>query len=525
MRFWTTLLFVTVLGLTTACATPSSASSPTPTIVRLDAAALTPAATATLTATTTITTPTPAVAAALTAAGTVTATASLPAATAAITPTAVVTATSVATATMQAEVLTVGINVRQGPGMAYQSSGTAAKGDVLAVTGATADGGWLQIVTAAGKTGWVSGQAAYVRITGSLKDVPVVNNQPAASATPKAVSAASATATGSQTAAATTTISTSGGRLVFATSSGGDLYEAQLDGSGLRKLASGVIDPVVSPDGQQVAFTRWDGAKMGTLYVLNLANGSERAIMTDIPRPKSPTWSADGQSIIVSFQHGGTVDPAEECRNFDSDDGMRLPDNIEIINIRRNAHSITVCFVRREDLQWGLRQVNVATGKIQDLPADLYSFSPTQDPKNPARVIYSGQKGLMQLDIATGKLQSFTSDARDIAPVFSADGSMLALTYKQHDHWEVYTYNMASGSRERLTKPPLLADPQYSSAAPAWSPDGSQLVFLSDRNGRWEIWVMNADGSNQHALFSPEVQAQLGLNYQGVNERLLNWIE
>jgi len=516
MRFWTTLLFVTVLGLTTACATPSSAASPTPTIVRLDAAALTPAATATLTATTAITMPAPAATTAITATGTVTATASLSAATAAITPTAVTTATTATTAAVQAEVLTVGINVRQGPGMAYQSSGTAAKGDALAVTGATADGSWLQIVTAAGKTGWVSGQATYVRIAGSLKDVPVVNSnsQPAASATPKAVSAAT-----------TTTVSTGGGRLVFATSSGGDLYEAQLDGSGLRKLASGVIDPVVSPDGQQVAFTRWDGAKMGTLYVLNLANGSERAIMTDIPRPKSPTWSADGQSIIVSFQHGGTVDPAEECRNFDSDDGMRLPDNIEIINIRRNAHSITVCFVRREDLQWGLRQVNVATGKIQDLPADLYSFSPTQDPKNPARVIYSGQKGLMQLDITTGKLQSFTSDARDIAPVFSADGSMLALTYKQHDHWEVYTYNMASGSRERLTKPPILADPQYSSAVPAWSPDGSQLVFLSNRNGRWEIWVMNADGSNQHALFSPEVQAQLGLNYQGVNERLLNWIE
>jgi Tol biopolymer transport system component len=75
-----------------------------------------------------------------------------------------------------------------------------------------------------------------------------------------------------------------------------------------------------------------------------------------------------------------------------------------------------------------------------------------------------------------------------------------------------------------LTKPPLLADPQYSSAAPAWSPDGSQIAFITDRTGQWEIWVMNADGSNQHALFSSEAQAQLGLNYQGVNERLLNWV-
>jgi Tol biopolymer transport system component len=130
----------------------------------------------------------------------------------------------------------------------------------------------------------------------------------------------------------------------------------------------------------------------------------------------------------------------------------------------------------------------------------------------------------MQLDVTTGKLQSFTSDASDAGPVFSPDGQTLALTYRQHDHWEVYTYDLASGSRQRLTKPSILADPQYSSAAPAWSPDGSQIAFVTDRTGQWEIWVMNADGSNQHSLFSSEVQAQLGLDYQGMNERLLNWI-
>src|SRR6185436_16624365 len=72
-----------------------------------------------------------------------------------------------------------------------------------------------------------------------------------------------------------------GERLVFMTSSGGDLYVINIDGTGLRKLASGVIDPVVSPDGQQVAFTRWDGAEFGTLYVMNLDGAGERAILSD----------------------------------------------------------------------------------------------------------------------------------------------------------------------------------------------------------------------------------------------------
>ena len=57
-----------------------------------------------------------------------------------------------------------------------------------------------------------------------------------------------------------------------------------------------------------------------------------------------------------------------------------------------------------------------------------------------------------------------------------------------------------------------------------FSPDGKQIAFLSDAGGGDNLWVMNADGSNPHALFSAEVQAQLGLDYQGMNEKLLNWI-
>lgn len=314
-------------------------------------------------------------------------------------------------------------------------------------------------------------------------------------------------------------------RLVFATRSGGDLYVINIDGTGLRKLTSGVIDPVVSPDGRQVAFTRWDSGELGTLYAMNIDGSNERAILGEMLQAKSPTWSPDGQSIVVSFQQGGLRNPGEECRTFDADDGINLPDDIaEITHISFSDGELKICFIRREDLQWLLRQVDVDGGNFEDLPVDLYSFSPTWDPKQAWRVLYNTDKGLMQLDLNTGKLQPVTDDFGDKAPVFSPDGQKLALSYKQHDHWEVYTYDLASGVRQRLSKPPILADPQYNSAAPTWSPDGSKITFVTDRSGSWEIWVMNADGSEQRPLFSPEVQAQLGLDYQGMNERLLNWI-
>ena len=416
---------------------------------------------------------------------------------------------------VQAEVVAAALNVREGPGMNYTSIGTAAKGDVFDITGVSANGSWLQIVTAAGEPGWISGRPDYTRVLGSLDTVPAVEPQAPASASPSFAN---------NTQAATTTATTGDGRLVFATGSGGNLYMVNADGTGLSQLASGVIDPVVSPDGQQVAFTRWDGAEFGTLYVMNLDGSGELAVLSEILQAKSPTWSPDSQEIIISFQHGGLRDPKEECKTFDADDGISIPQGAQITSshFNRQNGNFYVCFIRREDLRWSLRQVDVQTGEFEDLPADLYSYSPAWDPQNAWRLVYNSDGGLMQLDLNTGQKQPLTENLRDTGPVFSPDGTKLALTYKQHDHWEVYTYDLASGSRQRLTKPPLLADPQYNSAAPAWSPDGSQIAFVTDRSGQWEIWLMNADGSDQHPLLSSE--ALPGLEYWGMNERLLNWI-
>ena len=131
----------------------------------------------------------------------------------------------------------------------------------------------------------------------------------------------------------------------------------------------------------------------------------------------------------------------------------------------------------------------------------------------------------MQLDVTNGNQWPITKDLRDTGPVFSPAGDTLAITYKQHDHWEIHTVNLETGERKRLTKPPILADPQYNSASPTWSPDGAYIAFVTDRTGLWEIWVTKADGSKPRPLFSPEVQAQFILEYHGVNERMLNWIE
>jgi TolB protein len=422
-------------------------------------------------------------------------------------------------ATPLAEVIVVGLNLRQGPGVNYPVIGSAYAGDKFKVIGLDPSGEWLQVVVENSDAAWVSAGSTYVRLLGvTLNELPFVEPPPlvAGLSEPIPASVINPAKKGNGLA----------GKLVFTTSSGGELYVVNADGTGLRRLAVGVIDPVLSPNGQQVAFVRWDGADIGTLFTMNLDDSAERAILGDILQPKSPTWSPDGQSIILAFQHGGLRKPEEICKQYDFDDGVRLPDDIgEITKFRVSGDGISICYIRKEDLKWGLRQVDVATGQFEDLPADPYSFNPAWDPQNPWRLIYDGEKGLIQLDVTNNTNWPLTTDRRDTGPVFSPDGKKLALTYNQHDHWEVYTLNLETGERQRLTKPPILADPQYNSAAPAWSPDGTYLAFLTDRTGRWEIWVMAADGSDQRPLLPPEIQTRLNLDYHGVNERMLNWTE
>ena len=188
----------------------------------------------------------------------------------------------------QAEVIIAVLNIRRGPGVNYPIIAVAHAGDVFEVIGTNSLGDWLQIINSDGTPGWISGQIPYTRLLAAeVDDLPLVQSPSLASSEP----------TISEVVSSSGSYDELKGRLIFMTRSGGDLYRVNADGRNLHRLARGIIDPVVSPDGQQVAFTRWDGAEFGTLYTINIDGTGERAIAGDI-RPAKVThlvtgWTAD----------------------------------------------------------------------------------------------------------------------------------------------------------------------------------------------------------------------------------------
>jgi dipeptidyl aminopeptidase/acylaminoacyl peptidase len=322
------------------------------------------------------------------------------------------------------------------------------------------------------------------------------------------------------------------GVIVFQTSSGGAIYLVNPDGTNLRHLTNG-MDPALSPDGRSVAFTRWSNSNTGepgSLWTINIDGTDERLISRDLHQPKSPTWSPDGRSIVVSTQDGGAIYDERQC--FPLNGGTRVP-------IPPGAKDITtdsgqLCFTAPANPYWSLRLLDVATGAFQDLPRDRHYFAPTWDPANAWHIVFDdGDRGLMNLDTVRQTTWSLDTDLAQRAPIFSPDGKKIATTYRQVDHFEIHVMNADGTGRVRLTETPprVIADEEikgldarsWNNAAPAWSPDGSQIAFVTDRNGPWEIWVMNADGSGQHALLPAATAAKLNIQYNGMDERVISW--
>lgn len=420
----------------------------------------------------------------------------------------------------QLTIVAEALNIREGPGVTYPVLGVLRQDFEVPISGQDLVSGWWQITLPDGREGWVTNLPVYVDISGDTSSVPEVTVLPAESVAQSTTIAPVDTGP----------VSTGGGTLVFQTASGGPIYAVNADGSNLRYLTTG-LDPVISPDGKTVAFTRWDSpgfASLGSVWVINVDGSGERIITNVAGRPKSPTWSPDGQQIAFNMQlGGGHPDDLQVCGK-----GSVPPEAFDIkwVQTETGGH---LCYKLPPQSFWGLQVVDVATGEVRDLPHDTHAFSPAWDPAMPWRLVYASERGLTSLDVNQGTTWPVTEDVLDHSPAFSPDGQRLAVTYLQHDHWDIHVLNADGTGRVRLTETPLMniieqrlqgLEPKiWNNVAATWSPDGSQIAFLSDRNGTWEIWAMNADGSNQHSLFAPGTSGGLAIEYHGVDERSISW--
>jgi len=253
-----------------------------------------------------------------------------------------------------------------------------------------------------------------------------------------------------------------------------DLYVVRADSGEIVRLTTGPendCDPVWSPDGTRIAFTRsWEGIWGAGVCVVNWATKEVTDITSAIGteahnRWCSPAWSPDGTEIAFSRMICGEGDTWRCELWLSSTDGS---------NPRRLA----------------------ADGDFYD------AYVPTMNPlwsPDGSRIAFSRALGQDRFHICTiapdgGELVDLTESCNvAVYPEWSPDGEKIAFIGPEG----VTIVNRDSGGER------VLPDTQDVFMYVRWSPDGQRIALVRTCEGReghyFEVCVMSVDSGNMCA--------------------------
>jgi Tol biopolymer transport system component len=244
------------------------------------------------------------------------------------------------------------------------------------------------------------------------------------------------------------------------------------------QIADGCM-PVLSPDGQRVAYSRG-----GHIFVINADGSQNTRVTNDRAGDSFPVWSPDGQRI--AFARDG--------------DGTRY------------------LYVMNAD---GSQQIQLTNSSVNTfLPGLHYSWSP--DGRRIAFVIQQGYGASIVIANADGGGLTIMPNhlQRDYWPVWSPDGNKIAFLSEQWGSYNPaqaypppggpptigYMTDGCCAANIYIMNPDGSEQTQLTTAndgPPLWSPDGSKIAYISGRDVRerfQDLYVMAADGSQQTRL-------------------------
>ena len=226
--------------------------------------------------------------------------------------------------------------------------------------------------------------------------------------------------------------------------------------SATPRPALGIVHPVISPDGTQVAF-----AAVGDIYVMPIGGGAVN-ITKDAALDTDPSWSPDGSSLVYSS---------------DKDGGF---------------------------LQLWIRDMTSGQSRrVTNLNTQPQGAAFSPDGK---RIVFFNVDGMWRvaemsiLDVDSGRVTKIhDSLPQPGAPAWSPDGKRIALAgiapmtvrFREGTN-QVQTISAAGGDVKWYAPIPMLSIDSRGGGGPAWSPDGARMAAIYE--GVLAVWPVSPAG-------------------------------
>jgi Tol biopolymer transport system component/DNA-binding winged helix-turn-helix (wHTH) protein len=262
----------------------------------------------------------------------------------------------------------------------------------------------------------------------------------------------------------------------------------------------------VSPDGQTLAFVRYERPGVSDVYVVPLSGGEVRRRTRWNASISRLAWLPNGNEILYSVSEAPGLDPhlfrvpaygiAPEpgVRAFHASAGWP-----SISRPRLNGRARVAFAGDRVDV--GLRLVDLEAPRTTnhfDRVTQLFDSTRVDYPgrfsRDGERVAFlSDRTGWAEAWVAnrdgSGLHQATTMHATELGiGGWSPDGRRLVIDAAIAGNSDVYLVDLDGRPPVRLTN-----DPAFD-GTPEWSSDGQWIYFTSNKTGRPELWKISADG-------------------------------
>ncbi|MEO8001508.1 MAG: hypothetical protein ABI644_06490 [Arenimonas sp.] len=226
------------------------------------------------------------------------------------------------------------------------------------------------------------------------------------------------------------------------------------------------MDPAFSPDGKRIVYIVVV-AGIEQLFLSNADGTEPKQLTQDNVNHEDPTWSPNGKKIAYVYIKGD-LQVIHQMDIDGTNDEALTPESIHVIHPRFHPDGFRLAYCTTDDLNPPLKN----TSEIQEI------------------------------DLRTRKTTTLVSGGINTYPVYSPDGSKMALRkFVGELNSEIFVGNSDGTQLKNLTNSTAF------DGWPVWSPDGSQIAFASNRRSNYQIFLMQADGSDVRLLANTEGRA------------------